>query len=226
MHQTNPIPSIERAIFTSHSLSEIIKRLDEDIETLVGAIPLQQNDAVDVFTRLIREDIGSVGVKDLLKSDPDELEHHLQQQLGSTLPLCTVMETHDYRDVFEVKLKDNFGLVTKYGKPVDFTMPNFSDRHIASIITQLDDDKKIDARPHQDHSVLTINFYSAGKGVQYDVNGQKITFQSPCITLHRGTAHKHHEKGAVMHTGQPNIGQQATNIVFVVRNRPSNMLQL
>jgi len=218
MLKTDTTSSTTRALYVSHSLTNIISKLDSDIEALVGAIPLQNNAPIEEFTNLLRQNITNVEASNLLSTDPDRLYDNLVEKFTPQLPIFTIEETHDYRDVFEVKLKDNFGLITKDNKLVDLATPNSPSRYIKSIIVQTDNNKTINPREHKDKNDLTINFYSVGRGVKYFIHGNEVTMPSPCITVHRGTTHEFGEAGAVPHTGQTNEEQQAANIVFVFRS--------
>lgn len=218
MTYATPMPCLDTAVCFSHRLSDIIDRLDNDINTLMGAIPVMNNDAVTDFTKLLREDIGTMAANNLLTSNEDQLNDVLRRDFKDKTPLITVKETHDYRGVYETTLSNNFGLLAKNGQKIDLTIHNSNNRYMKSIIIQTDGNKHIQPRRHCDQNDLTINFYSAGKGVKYFMGNHRIKFPSPYITIHRGETHEFGEAGAIPHTGQLNENQDAANIAFIMRN--------
>ena len=217
--------STNRAVFVTHSLIEAITRLDEDIETLVAAIPLQKNAAVEAFTKLIREQIGT---QSMLAVGYLGVQQRLKEVFGDNPSLLTIRRNSEYCSD-EIVPENNIGLVGLNGAPVDLTFPISKRYVIESLSTQADSKKLIEPEFHQDEDMLTINFYAAGKGITYKIeapNGGQITFKSPCITIHRGTAHRFGNQGAVLHKGHSNEGREAANILWDVRFRPAVMLML
>lgn len=216
-----------QAYVVTNRLIDAINILDNDIEALVGVLPIKPSEAVAQFTRLIRKDVGTQSMKAVGYGGIDTA---LRTVFGQSTPTMTVRQhTEDF--AMEITPENNIGLTDHEGTLIDLTVPQSNFTVIESLSTQADSKKLIDPVMHQDQDMLTINFYTAGKGIKYmlpDTNGVLVptSFKSPCITVHRGVAHPFQEAGAVWHTGQSNEGREAANILWDIRYRPATMLML
>jgi len=227
MLQPIPARQINQAYIVTNRLIDAITTLNTDIEALVGVLTIKPSQAVAQFTRLIREDIGTQSMKAVGYGG---IETALKTVFGQSTPTMTVRQ-HTEDLALEITPQNNIGLTDHAGTLIDLTLPQSDHMVIESLSTQADSKKLIDPVMHQDEDMLTINFYTAGKGIKYmlpDANGVLVptTFKSPCITVHRGIAHPFQESGAVWHTGQSNEGREAANILWDIRYRPATMLML
>ncbi len=95
-------------------------------------------------------------------------------------------------------LRDEFIIQTKLGNEFNFnsaairqSMHLENDNTLSSLVLQAGDEFAVGPDTHQDENALTINFYLHGHGVQYhlDKAAKNLTFNTPCITAHRGLRH-------------------------------------
>ena len=201
-------------------IDELFTILNNDPEVLFTYIPLQETpELANTADRLIAT---NAHIDQLITPDGKINIYGGVDNLNGT-PFAH----EDYRTPSTICLRDEFILKRPDGTTFNMNSESLKNKvnisnSMTSMVLQATNDYAVGSKTHQDENELTINFYTLGDGVQYQLPELKnITLKSPVITAHRGKRHELSSKeegfsSAVWHNRQDHDGEDNDRVNFII----------